>query len=274
MIDRVECRYDEYLTDIVENRILLAALANCASRVRHPGIAMKVRRLLAIFSEVCSLEELDLRLVRSTLVYNRMNEHYREPHALAFLLLDGLGVSDIFASASQRCFAFLLDMNRLFEDFVTRWLGESLPSYGLRTRAQHPDSTILWDANLDCRYAKVIPDLLVESMKFPGRFLPMDAKYKLYDEKKKLDQSDIYQTFLYAHAYGDKRSILPAVLLLYPASSVASKPDRVHVRRAATPTAELRAVPIHIPTALQEARSKHADGIVKIIREAGGFGLT
>jgi len=35
-IDRLECRYDEYLTDTVENRILLAALAACAKKVGQP----------------------------------------------------------------------------------------------------------------------------------------------------------------------------------------------------------------------------------------------
>src|SRR5207253_6153001 len=86
-MDRLECRYDEHTTDTDENQILLAALSACSGRVTHPAVALRIRRLLTIFSEACSTEELDLRAVRSTLTYNRLNEHYREPHALAWLVL-------------------------------------------------------------------------------------------------------------------------------------------------------------------------------------------
>ena len=58
---------------------------------------MRVRRLLTIMSEACSLHDCDWQQTRKTLIYNRMNEHYRESHDLAWLILDGLGIEDIFA---------------------------------------------------------------------------------------------------------------------------------------------------------------------------------
>jgi 5-methylcytosine-specific restriction enzyme subunit McrC len=252
-IDRLECRHDEYLTDIVENRLLLAALSVCAGRVGHPGVSLRVRRLLAVFSEACDLINLDLRLVRSLLSYDRKNEHYRGPHEMAWLVLDGLGIEDIYTKGPQQCFAFLLDMNRLFEDFIARWLKQSLPQQ-YRIRPQHRDRSILWSVELSRPYASVIPDLLIERVDHPGRFLPVDAKYKLYDQRS-IGTGDIYQTFLYAFAYGETHSSLPTALLLYPASVSESASQRLHVRRQGGATsAELQAIAVHIPTALAEAR--------------------
>ena len=53
-------------------------------------------------------------------------------------------------------------------------------------------------------------------------------KYKLYDEKG-FAPGDIYQTFLYAFAFGPPASgVLPVSLLLYPATS--EDPGRVRLR--------------------------------------------
>ena len=145
-IDRLECRYDEYLTNIPENQIVFAGLSVCASRVGNALVAMRVRRLLTIMSEACSLHDCDWQQTRKTLIYNRMNEHYRESHDLAWLILDGLGIEDIFAGGAQRCYAFLLDMNGLFENFVTRWFRELFRNSLFQVIPQAKDRSIIWDA--------------------------------------------------------------------------------------------------------------------------------
>lgn len=267
-IDHLECRYDEYLTDIPENRILLAGLQACSGRVRHPAVAMRVRRLLAILSEACVLEDTDLRQVRATLIYNRMSEHYREAHELAWLILDGLGIEDIYATGSHRCFAFLLDMNKLFENFIARWMRDLFAGSDFRVLPQRRDRTILWNADLGRPYKSVIPDLLVERRKARGRFLPVDAKYKLYDDRA-ISPGDIYQTFLYAYAYGEHHSVMPTALVLYPASVSGNPQVRLNIRRSGGSTsAQLRALPIHIPTALAEARSGHSGPTTNVLRSA------
>jgi len=200
------------------------------------------------------LDGCDLDQLRSGLIYNRMNDQYREPHELAWMILDGLGIDDIYATGKHRCFAFLLDMNRLFEDFVARWFGDLFGGSVYRVLPQRRDRSILWNADLGRPYKAIIPDLLIQHRNELGRVLPVDAKYKLYDERT-ISSGDIYQTFLYAYAYGQTHT-LPTALLLYPASSTGGGQVRLHVRRTGGSTsAELLAVPIHIPTALKDARA-------------------
>ncbi len=253
-IDRLECRFDEQTTDVPENQILLAALSVCAPRVKDSMVALRIRRLLNVVSDVCSLEAFDLAAVRAGLAYHRLNAHYRDAHGLSWLVLEGLGIDDLYAGGTHHCFAFMLDMNRLFEAFVTRWLTRLLSGSGFHVLPQRRDRSILWDANLNRAYAKVIPDILIQRDNVPGRYLPIDAKYKLYDERK-LAASDIYQTFLYAYAYGGRDlSVLPQAIVLYPASSEDSRKTRLHVQRSNMTSAELHGLGIHIPTALAEVQ--------------------
>jgi len=95
--------------------------------------------------------------------------------------------------------------------------------------------------------------------------LPVDAKYKLYDERN-IATSDIYQTFLYAFAYGEEHPVQPTALVLYPASSSAGTAHRLHVqRKGGAIGAELLITPIHIPTVLTEARTRKPGTMAKTL---------
>ncbi len=253
MMNRVECRFDDQLTDIPENQLLLAALLASVRRVSSASVAVRLRRLLNIFAGTCSLDDVDLAGIRTTLVYHRLNEHYRSAHGLAWLLLDGLGVRELLSGGDRDCFAFLLNMNHLFERFVFRWLSTVLSGTGLRVTAQQHARSILWDADAGAPYKHIRPDLLVRAAD-SGFVLPIDAKYKLYDEAD-LAMGDVYQSFLYAFAWGDpSRARTPAAILIYPSSSCSPGQTRLHVRnQRGSLGAELLAMGIHIPSALTEA---------------------
>ncbi len=255
-VDRLECRYDERLTDILENQILREALSCCAAGVANPGVLVRVRRLHTILAAVCSAAFLDIDRIRKDLVYDRLNEHYRESHCLAWLILEALGIRDLYSSGKTGCFAFLLDMNRLFERFLFQWLRRVLSGTPFRVESQHSSPTILWDANRNRPYTRVIPDVLVERKTQRGERLAIDAKYILYDEKR-LAAGNIYQLFLYAFAFGKQtEAATPAALLVYPASQLSGESLRLHVReRTGRTGAEILAMGIHIPTALAEARA-------------------
>ena len=160
-IDRLECRFDESSTDIIENQILAAALAVCAPLVRDAAVRRRVQTLRGILDGACAPPAgLNPASVRATLVYQRLNRHYRDAHQLAWLLLEGLGVHDFHQPGALRCFAFLLDMNALFERFVTRWLTQVLGRQGLTVHSQRQDYSILWNPDQGQAYAAIIPDLL------------------------------------------------------------------------------------------------------------------
>ena len=161
-VDRLVCRFDEHEQNIVENQLLAAALSRCSTRVTHESVRRRVRRLLAIFQEACRPDDLDLEGIRHRMTYHRLNEHYRNPHALAWLILDGLGTRDVLVTGETNCFAFLIDMNRLFEMFVFRLVDTLLAGSAMRVHYQRADRSIILNASTGQPYARVVPDILVE----------------------------------------------------------------------------------------------------------------
>jgi 5-methylcytosine-specific restriction enzyme subunit McrC len=260
-VDVLECQFDEFETDIPENQLVAAGLDAARRYCSNDLVRWKLGRVRSLFSEACDATALDPIYAREAPDFNRRNEHYRYAHEYARLLLRRLAVNDIYAPGGSRSFAFLLDMNRLFEDFVASLLRRELEPIGLDVASQRRDRSLLEDVATGRSYGQVIPDFLIggDSAGIRRR-LPVDAKYKLYGSKK-LDPADLYQLFFYAYAYRSNGPTPGRSLILYP-SSEPSRTD-VRVRTAAGLTgavisaigidveAILSRMEIHSPIALE-----------------------
>lgn len=265
-LDRIICRFDEFEHDVDENRLLVAALRAAARRVRTPRIHRRLGRLRAVLEPVCDPSGLDLPLLRREMTYNRLNAHYKRAHALAWLVLDALGIDDLFTGGSTRSFTFLLDMNRLFERFVERLVEAAIDRRRYRVDSQVIHSSIIWNAATQRPYSRVIPDLVVWQREIARRRMAIDAKYKLYDGRQ-LDQSDIYQTFLYAYALGSPSvGVSPTALLLYPASSSEINVIQLRVRTLdLAQGARIVGIGIPIPAALRELERRETGPVRKTL---------
>jgi 5-methylcytosine-specific restriction enzyme subunit McrC len=199
-----------------------------------------------------------------------LNEHYREAHQLAWLVLEGMGIEDLLATGQVRSFAFLLDMNALFEHFIHRLVEWSLQGHPYRVRYQRRDRSIIWDVAHHRPYTRVVPDLLIETVPArPERFV-IDAKYKPYDERR-LSASDIYQSFLYAYAYNSRETRTPDALLLYPSSQPAREPVHLQIRNAAQRAgASVQALGVSIPQALAEMQAGRPGPVANLLQEVVG----
>lgn len=248
-IDRLECRFDEHSSNILENQILGLGLYQGGRLAHDPMIRARARKLLAIISEACMFDQVDIDAARSAVFYNRLNGHYREAHQLAWMILEGLGIEDLFKSKNTPSFAFLLDMNHLFEQFLHRYLSEVISQSKLSVAYQRRDRSIIWDIFRNRSYSQIIPDFLVSSALTTKR-LAVDAKYKIYDDRK-VDPSDIAQIFLYAYAYDP--SPQPAAVLIYPTEEHSDKRASMMIRQSnQTSGAKIHVIGINIPEALAE----------------------
>lgn len=256
-VDQLECRYDEFEKDVPENQVLSAVLAICARRVTEQSVKRNLRVMKSVFDEICDLSKCELESARYQIIYNRRNEHYREALDLAWLLADGLGIRDITEAGKTRCFAFLIDMNTLFENFVYKAINHFIDKKDFRVLYQRKDRSIVWNAITKRPYSSIIPDIMVESRGHdPVMRIPIDAKYKLYDARK-IAPSDIYQCLLYAYAYKNSSlDMLPISLLIYPSSQDASQPIHLNIHgQEKNATAEIIALPMSIPKVLRDINS-------------------
>lgn len=210
----LDCRYDDFTADVAENRYLKAALRLA---LRVPLVpAEDRRRLLGL---VADLEEVaDVRVEADALdpiEFNRLNEHYRPALHLARLVLENLTLID--RSGRWTTVSFMVDMNNLFERFVTERLRRALRGR-LTVRDQHP-TYLGWGGTVRMR-----PDLTFERR---GEIVYVgDIKYKL-TESGEARNPDYYQMLAYTTALG-----LSEGVLIYCHAEDGSPGQRVTVRHS------------------------------------------
>ncbi len=119
-------------------------------------------------------------------------------------------------------------MNRLFEDLLERVLSDTLADAGWTVKGQQSSSDVIRAVPNGSSYATLRPDCLLEDLQSGAR-VPVDAKYKLYDEGT-VANSDLYQTAIYGLTLGEQGGDrVPVAMLLYPSS--ANTNEHVVVRR-------------------------------------------
>lgn len=191
----VEVSYDDYTADVVENRILKSAALALLGLPRAPGLARRrLLKLRALLDEVSPLARPNEVRVPP---FTRLNERYRPALRLAELVLRA---SSLRGSRGQiASIAFTFDMNRVFEDFLSVALRESLCVHGGEVRLQAR-------ARLDeAGTVSFRPDIAWWAGGRPKAVV--DAKYKSLDPSG-MRIEDAYQMLAYCTALGLDRGYL------------------------------------------------------------------
>lgn len=197
----IDVRFDEFTEDIELNQILRAAV----NRLRHLPLQSATLRV--------ELRHLDHLLANVTLVdyephalpapvFDRLTVRYRTAVQLGLTVLRSTSAELGHGTLETHC--FLMDMNRIFEDFVTAGVRRELR---LSTRS-FPQNAAGYSMHLDrARRIRLRPDL---SWWKSGRCVFVgDVKYKRVDVGP-IKHADLYQLLAYVVA-----ADLPAGLLIY-----------------------------------------------------------
>ena len=194
----VELRFDEFTEDILANRLVKAAAARLRQMSLHSSEARRGLGWIAAILENVSMLEFRRRRVPEV-PFDRLNEHYRHVVGLARLIL----LHSEFESfrGDVRASGFLIDMNVLFQEFVTQALRETLE---VSANTLCAEKKVYLDVD---KQVNMYPDLSWwngETCTFVG-----DAKYKKVDDRS-APNSDLYQMLAYATALD-----LPGGVLIY-----------------------------------------------------------
>lgn len=188
----IEVTYDEYTVDIAENQILRTALRRVLGlprlRPEHH------RRLAHLDGRLDRVMILPRRAALPRWRPTRLNERYHAALALAEIVLDERAVA--VAEGAAQTAAFVVNMAKAFEDFVTVALTEALDGAG-RTHAQY--ATVLDEADSGGRHAYGMAPDVVHVV--DGRPVAVfDAKYKLEGADGSFPNADAYQMLAYCTA--------------------------------------------------------------------------
>jgi 5-methylcytosine-specific restriction enzyme subunit McrC len=252
----LECQFDEYDGDTADNQLIAAALRTVSRRVRDPDARAAVLRQTAIMSEICEPPSKDADWYERKIHYGRRNARYRAAHELSKLILRGLAFEDLYDTSNGTVTAFMLDMNVLFERFVTRLVRDSLDGTDLMVDEQHRVRAVIRDDETGQTYSTVRPDLMIEE-RLSRQRVPVDIKYKLYAGKK-LSTNDVYQLFLYAYVHGRDAASRTAGVI-YPADSSVSGPLLSITTVHGLGAARIRGAGIDVPAVLDRISNQQID---------------
>ncbi|GAA3326245.1 McrBC 5-methylcytosine restriction system component [Paeniglutamicibacter sulfureus] len=182
--------YDEFTIDVPENRLLFSALQRL---LKLPMLDSEtrsgLRKLTPLFDGVKLLipgQELPY------IHYTRLNSRYRQALFLSEMILRNSSVEHVKGQLTAN--AFLFDMWKIFEDFVTVTLAHNFADIGGKAKLQETGTFLDKEGRLALR-----PDLVWHG---PDRRLAIiDAKYKAPDSMK-YPNADVYQMLAYCIRFG------------------------------------------------------------------------
>lgn len=179
---KIYCEYDEFSMNNTLNQFFLYAIKTLMPFTRDKKL---LKQCELVLDEV-EYRQFDINSF--TIHFNRLSSRYKDSFEFALLLLKRS--IPLFAK-DKKSFAFLFDMNILFERFVGRMIKELEPSAKLQSRDVYGELILK-------------PDIILDR-------LIIDTKYKKLNAKEDIKRDDKFQMFVYGKNYGIKNT-----MLLYP----------------------------------------------------------
>lgn len=208
------CRFDEFSADIAENRYLKGAVRRA---LRVSLVPAEDRRRL--MQQLVALEDVGDAPVQADdldrIAISRLNAHYEPALRLARLIMSNLTLVDQRGDTTAS--TFMVDMNDLFERFVTERLRRALRGR-LEVRAEPPVYLA------EGRHVRMKPDL--EFRRRGATAYVGDVKYKLTGDAR-ARTADYYQLLAYTTALD-----LPEGVLIYCLADGGAPSSAVTVRHA------------------------------------------
>ncbi|WP_148623875.1 McrC family protein [Aliarcobacter cryaerophilus] len=181
--NKIYCEYDEFSENNSLNQFFLYAVKYLQKFVNDKKL---LKQCELIFDEI-EHKSVDINRVE-TINFNRLNVRFKTSFEIALLLLRQ---SIPLFNKDKKSFAFLFDMNILFEKFIARMVKELDNNAKIQNQDDFGDLTLK-------------PDIILENQ-------IIDTKYKKLNSLENIKQSDKLQVFSYGINYKVEN-----VMLLYP----------------------------------------------------------
>lgn len=188
----VEVRFDDFTADTPENRLLRAAVLRC---LRLPGLDRRLRhRLLRIDLSLADVTPIRSAALLETWRPTRLNARLHSALRLAEVIVRATSFEP--GDTGLAVNGFVIDMARVFEDFVCTALGSELKALGGVCRTQDRR----WTLDVAGQVA-IRPDLVWYADDGRTPLAVVDAKYKA-EKPSGFPDADLYQLLAYCTVLG------------------------------------------------------------------------
>lgn len=181
--NKIYCEYDEFSPNNSLNQFFIYAIKYLQKFVKDKKL---LKQCELIFDEV-EYKSVDINKL-DRIHFNRLNQRFKTSFEMAILLLKQ---SIPLFSQDKKSFAFLFDMNILFEKFIARIVKELDNNAKIQNQDNFNDLILK-------------PDIILKNQ-------IIDTKYKKIKSIEDIKQSDKFQAFAYGVNYG-----VDNMMLLYP----------------------------------------------------------
>lgn len=209
-------RTSDYVEDNELNQFLKAATRRFITLTQNWEIRRRLNRVLSYLVDVSDLKIENIKYKNMT--FTRLNASYEPSYRLARLILEKSGI--LVSREKIKFYHFLIDMNRLFQEFIANFMNLNWRSLG------HENTRLViqgvgvgpyylgeWHLKQRMDY-QLIPDLIITDTEHTPLMI-MDTKYKQVDDKDsdrpKTTPEDLYQLYAYLRNINCKKG-----LIIYP----------------------------------------------------------
>ncbi|MBQ3399302.1 MAG: McrC family protein [Synergistaceae bacterium] len=203
--ERFYVRYDEYLVDRAENRLVKATLLKLQEMTSSSENQKEIRQLLTAFEMVEASTNIQEDFVHVVIDRNTKDYDVLMQWSKVFLL----NKSFTTFSGDQNAVALLFPMEKVFESYVTQQLKKTLLDLNWNVSSQDK-GYYLFDSP---QQFALRPDIVIT--RNDGSKIILDTKWKSLVDDQRVNygilQSDMYQMYAYSKKYE-----APEVWLLYP----------------------------------------------------------
>lgn len=183
---KIYCEYDEFSENNKINQFFLYAIKTLINFTKNK----KLLKICELILDNVEYKHININLVEIN--FNRLNQRFKDSFDFAMLLLNK---SIPLFEKDKKSFAFLFDMNILFEKFIAKLICELYPNSHI------PKSSKKFDE----LYLK--PDIIIYN-----KNLIIDCKYKKMKDNDIAKRDDRYQMYV----YGNNFEKINTTMLLYP----------------------------------------------------------
>jgi 5-methylcytosine-specific restriction enzyme subunit McrC len=260
--DRFDVTFDEFSPDIRLNRVLRFVVEHLRKTTSDPRNLNLLSDLSSWLEPVTLLPEVMLGELDQVL-FNRLNERFQPAFQLARLFLSQQTLS--LQGGRTNTFAFVLDMNLLFERFVARFLVRHrhaiLPAgwQNIQINPQAQGSSVYLAQRMTSGrpvpIAHLKPDILFQQPGFSHPLMVMDTKYKQLDlsmRRRGVAESDLYQMLAYITRFECQQTVL-----LYPQPDAQTQIHELFVLEPSQARVWIHTINLHQP--LENANSLFQD---------------
>ncbi|MDA1347194.1 MAG: hypothetical protein O3C48_08275 [Crenarchaeota archaeon] len=183
---KFNCEFDEFISDNLENQIILYTLKKCKLITKHPQTKKLIQELIHQIDSEIKDRQITVQDFRK-ITYTRLNDRYRNPHHLAEQIIKNIGMQNLDYQRTKFITPFFIYMPDVWEDFLVNLLKIN---YDKDIIIKSPNEFDAWYKN--GTFSKIRPDIIFYKEDKISSII--DAKYM---RELKVGGKELYQIAFY-----------------------------------------------------------------------------